>query len=99
MVQRGDGAGFPLESLSEARRRNLDRHVPPQTRIVGSVHLTHAALPDLLFNPIGPELFANPKSCRRLKWTVVFQNAIASLPCWSMGELAIARGLLFSEEQ
>jgi hypothetical protein len=36
----------PLESLTEARRRNLDRHVTPKTGIAGLIHLALVALAD-----------------------------------------------------
>jgi hypothetical protein len=62
MVQRGDGAGFPLESFTEARRRNFDRHVPPETGIAGLVHLAHAALAD------GRDDFIRTESITWLEW-------------------------------
>jgi hypothetical protein len=62
MVQRGDGAGFPLEPFTEARRQNLDRHIPPETRIVGFVHFAHAALAD------GRDDFIRTESITWLEW-------------------------------
>jgi len=54
--------GFPLESFTEARRRNLDRHIPPETRIVGFVHFAHAALAD------GRDDFIRTESITWLEW-------------------------------
>ena len=63
----------------------------PSRVIGGPVHLAHAALSDLLFNPIGPELFANADRCLRLERTVVFQKALATLPRWTIEEGAVFR--------
>ena len=43
MIQRGDRVGFPLESLTELRGRNLDRHIAFQAWIMGLVHFPHTS--------------------------------------------------------
>ena len=51
VVQRGDGARFPLEApeavfVVDAVGQKLDGHVPVQARVAGAVDLSHAPLPD-----------------------------------------------------
>jgi hypothetical protein len=47
MIERSNGLGFVLESVGKQRSRNFDGHDAIQSRIVGSVHSTHAADADL----------------------------------------------------
>ena len=50
MIERAGGARFLLEAaetLGVGRilgRQDLDRHVPPNPRVVGAIHLAHPAL-------------------------------------------------------
>jgi hypothetical protein len=54
---------------------------------------------DLLFNPIGPELFADADRRLRLQRTAVFQKALATLPRWTIEERAVfLRGVPFLED-
>ena len=46
MIQRGDGAGFALEALTETLHRNFDGNVAVQASIASPVHLTHPAPAD-----------------------------------------------------
>jgi hypothetical protein len=49
MIQRRNGAGFPLEALfgfrifRKMRRQDFDRNRAIQTRVARSIHLAHAA--------------------------------------------------------
>jgi hypothetical protein len=58
MVQRGDGMGFPLESFTELRGGNLDRHVALQPGIMRFVDLSHAARADGCYDFVGAEFVA-----------------------------------------
>ena len=43
MVERGDGAGLPLEAVAEAFGRHLDCDVPAEAGIARAIHRSHAA--------------------------------------------------------
>jgi hypothetical protein len=49
MIQRGDRAGFALETLAalrvrgKIRRQNLDRNVAPEARVARSIDFAHTA--------------------------------------------------------
>jgi len=43
MIQRGDGAGFPLEALAEILVRNLDGDGAIEARVARTIHLAHTA--------------------------------------------------------
>ena len=43
MIQRGNGLGFPLETLAELGIGEFDRDVAIQTRVAGAIHLSHSA--------------------------------------------------------
>ena len=43
MIQRGDSLGFALEAFGKLRGRDFDGDVAIQARIVGAIHLAHAA--------------------------------------------------------
>ena len=43
MIQRGDGAGFPIEALAELLGADLDGDYSVEPRIAGFVHFPHAA--------------------------------------------------------
>ena len=61
MIQGAGGASLPLESLQpfrvvrENRRKNLDRHVPMQSRVSRPVDLSHPACANYAENLIGTE--------------------------------------------
>ena len=46
VIQRGHGAGFPIEALGEPFLRHLDRNQAVQPRVARLVHFAHAALAD-----------------------------------------------------
>jgi hypothetical protein len=43
MIQCRNRSRFPLETSAEFFLRNLDRDIPPETRIASAVNLAHAA--------------------------------------------------------
>jgi hypothetical protein len=61
MLQRGDSSGFMLEPLAELRARNLDRDVPIQTRVLGTIHFSHAARANRRKDFLRAELIAGRK--------------------------------------
>ena len=46
VVQRGDRPDLAREPIRELFRRDLDGDVAVEARVVGAIHLAHAALPD-----------------------------------------------------
>ena len=62
MIQRGDGAGFALEALSETLHRNFDGNVAVQAGIASPVHLAHPALADGPEDFVGAEAGASSES-------------------------------------
>jgi hypothetical protein len=67
VVEGGNGAGLALEEGETLRvsghlhREHLDRHVAPETRIQGAVHLPHAAGPEKLDDLVGSQARARRK--------------------------------------
>ena len=64
MVERREDFGFPFESGQPLRvgdkriGQHLDRHVAVQGRVVGAIHLAHAARADLRGDFVDAELRA-----------------------------------------
>ena len=58
MIQRRDGSRFALEAFTELRGGNFDRHVAIQARVVGAIHLAHAARADGRKDFVGAEFVA-----------------------------------------
>jgi hypothetical protein len=56
VIQRRHRARLALETVSEALRRNLDRHIASHARIEGAVHLTHAASTERRQNLVRAEM-------------------------------------------
>jgi hypothetical protein len=96
MIQGRDSPGLPFQAFVKQASRNLDGDRPAQPCVSGAVHRAHATLTDLLFNPIGSELFANADWCLRRERTFVLQEALATLPRGTIEERAILlRGVPF----
>ena len=55
VVQRRDGPGFALETLTELLGGHLDCDIAPKARIVGSVDGAHAAAADVRRDLVGSE--------------------------------------------
>jgi hypothetical protein len=55
MIEGGDRTRFALEPVRERRLQNLDRDRAIQARIVGFVHLAHAASAELFSEGVGAE--------------------------------------------
>ena len=58
MIQRRYGMCFALETLAELGFGNFDRHDAIQARVVGLVHLSHAARADWRKDFVGAEFVA-----------------------------------------
>jgi hypothetical protein len=64
MVERGNGAGLPVEAMEAVGvvrgrvGKQLERHLPPQARVAGAVHLAHAALAEGRDDLVGAELIS-----------------------------------------
>src|SRR5580704_9919055 len=102
MIEARDHARLALETVAgfgavgQTRRKNLNCNNAIQPGVASPIHFAHAALSDFLFNPIGPELFANPDRCLGLERSAMFQKALATLPCWTIEERAVfLRGIPF----
>ena len=54
MIQRGNGAGFPLEAVNELLLRDLQCNSAAQPRVYGSINFAHAALAELALDTIWP---------------------------------------------
>ncbi len=59
MIQRGDGAGFALESIAEVLGRHLDGDVAADAGIVRAVDDAHSACANLRDDLVGAEAIAN----------------------------------------
>ena len=62
VLEGGNRLGLALEALAPQRvgghvgRQHLDRHLAPQTRVLGQVHLAHTARTERLADGVGAEL-------------------------------------------
>ncbi len=60
MVERGEHARLAVEPRHalgirrEDRRKDLDRHIPPQPAVAGAIHLSHASRAEQLPDLVGP---------------------------------------------
>ena len=65
VAQRRGGARLTLKAIDRARvlqqlgREKLDRHLPAQARVLGTIDDTHAAFADLLGQPVVCDGFAD----------------------------------------
>ena len=58
MIQGRDGLRLALEAFAELSSRNFDRNITLQTRVSGSIDLSHTARADLREDFIGAEFVA-----------------------------------------
>ena len=62
MIERGQRSRFPRKTAAafgitgEPRGQDLDRHVPPELRIVGAIDLSHAAGAERRQDGVGPQV-------------------------------------------
>ena len=65
VIQGSDRAGFRLEALAEAFRRNFDGDIAAKARVVGAIHLAHPARADGREDLVRAEFVAGGKRHRR----------------------------------
>ncbi len=70
MIELGQGDGLGAEAIDRAlppgqlRLQHLQRHVAIEHLVEGAIHLAHAALTELLDQPVGAERLANHRIAR-----------------------------------
>ena len=80
MIQGRDRAGLPPKTVVKQLPGDFEGDRAAETRIGGAVYRAHAALSDLMLNPVGPELFANADRPLRLRRTGVLQEGYCDPP-------------------